>query len=52
MCVQQESAASLMILSIRYLDSTTQRFSLYHFTTGSHVDDPRLTTLPPYGLDH
>ena len=28
MCVQQESAASLMILSIRYLDSTTQRFSL------------------------
>jgi SagB-type dehydrogenase family enzyme len=26
--------------------------SLYHFTTGGHVDDPRLTTLPPYGLDH
>ncbi len=23
--------------------------SLYHFTTGGHVDDPRLTTLPPYG---
>ena len=31
-------------------DATFQ--SLYHFTTGSHVDDPRLTTLPPYGLDH
>lgn len=26
--------------------------SLYHFTTGGHVDDPRLTTLPPYSLDH
>ncbi|TLY15960.1 MAG: SagB/ThcOx family dehydrogenase [Nitrospirae bacterium] len=26
--------------------------SLYHFTTGGHVEDPRLTTLPPYGLDH
>jgi len=25
--------------------------SLYHFTTGGPVDDPRLTTLPPYGLD-
>lgn len=23
--------------------------SLYHFTTGGHVEDPRLTTLPPYG---
>ncbi len=23
--------------------------SLYHFTTGGPVDDPRLTTLPPYG---
>jgi SagB-type dehydrogenase family enzyme len=22
--------------------------SLYHFTTGGHVDDPRLSTLPPY----
>ncbi len=22
--------------------------SLYHFTTGGPVDDPRLTTLPPY----
>ncbi|MGH7235243.1 MAG: SagB/ThcOx family dehydrogenase [Nitrospiraceae bacterium] len=22
--------------------------SLYHFTTGGHVEDPRLTTLPPY----
>jgi SagB-type dehydrogenase family enzyme len=22
--------------------------SLYHFTTGGYVDDPRLTTLPPY----
>jgi SagB-type dehydrogenase family enzyme len=31
-------------------DATFQ--SLYHFTTGGHVDDPRLTTLPPYGLDH
>jgi hypothetical protein len=26
--------------------------SLYHFTTGGPVEDPRLTTLPPYGLDH
>lgn len=26
--------------------------SLYHFTMGGHVDDPRLTTLPPYDLDH
>jgi SagB-type dehydrogenase family enzyme len=26
--------------------------SLYHFTTGGHVEDPRLTTLPPYGQDH
>jgi hypothetical protein len=26
--------------------------SLYHFTTGGAVDDPRLTTLPPYQLDH
>ncbi len=26
--------------------------SLYHFTTGGHVEDSRLTTLPPYGLDH
>ena len=25
--------------------------SLYHFTTGGHVEDPRLTTLPSYGLD-
>ena len=25
--------------------------SLYHFTTGGPVDDPRLTTLPSYGLD-
>jgi len=23
--------------------------SLYHFTTGAPVDDPRLTTLPAYG---
>jgi hypothetical protein len=22
--------------------------SLYHFTVGGYVDDPRLTTLPPY----
>ncbi|MCR4299434.1 MAG: SagB/ThcOx family dehydrogenase, partial [Gallionella sp.] len=29
-------------------DATFQ--SLYHFTTGGHVEDPRLTTLPPYGL--
>ena len=33
-----------------FKDATFQ--SLYHFTTGRHVDDPRLTTLPPYGLDH
>ena len=26
--------------------------SLYHFTTGGPVEDPRLTTLPPYGLEH
>jgi SagB-type dehydrogenase family enzyme len=26
--------------------------SLYHFTTGAPVEDPRLTTLPPYALDH
>ena len=26
--------------------------SLYHFTTGGPVEDPRLTTLPPYRLDH
>jgi len=26
--------------------------SLYHFTTGGHVEGPRLTTLPPYRLDH
>jgi len=26
--------------------------SLYHFTTGGPVEDPRLTTLPPYALDH
>ena len=26
--------------------------SLYHFTLGAHVEDPRLTTLPPYDLDH
>jgi SagB-type dehydrogenase family enzyme len=26
--------------------------SLYHFTTGGHLEDPRLTSLPPYGLDH
>jgi hypothetical protein len=25
--------------------------SLYHFTVGGPVDDPRLTTLPPYGMD-
>ena len=31
-------------------DATFQ--SLYHFTTGGHVEDPRLTTLPPYGLEH
>ena len=24
--------------------------SLYHFTTGGHVEDPRLTTLPPYAI--
>lgn len=24
--------------------------SLYHFTVGGAVEDPRLTTLPPYGL--
>lgn len=26
--------------------------SLYHFTIGGHVEDPRLTTLPPYGSDY
>jgi hypothetical protein len=26
----------------------TQFQSLYHFTTGGPVDDPRLTTLQPY----
>lgn len=26
--------------------------SLYHFTIGGPVEDPRLSTLPPYGLDH
>jgi len=31
-------------------DATFQ--SLYHFTTGGPVEDPRLTTLPPYGLDN
>jgi hypothetical protein len=31
-------------------DATFQ--SLYHFTTGGPVEDPRLTTLPPYDLDH
>ena len=31
-------------------DATFQ--SLYHFTTGGYIEDPRLTTLPPYGLDH
>jgi hypothetical protein len=25
--------------------------SLYHFTVGGPVDDPRLTTLPPYGAE-
>jgi len=29
-------------------DATFQ--SLYHFTIGGPVEDPRLTTLPPYGL--
>ena len=24
--------------------------SLYHFTVGSAVDDPRLSTLPPYDV--
>ena len=31
-------------------DATFQ--SLYHFTIGGQVEDPRFTTLPPYGLDH
>lgn len=31
-------------------DATFQ--SLYHFTVGGPVDDPRLTTLPPYETDH
>ena len=26
--------------------------SLYHFTIGGPVEDARLTTLPPYNLDH
>ena len=26
--------------------------SLYHFTTGGPIEDPRLTTLPPYGLEY
>jgi hypothetical protein len=26
--------------------------SLYHFTVGGYVDDPRLTTLPPYQREH
>jgi hypothetical protein len=26
--------------------------SLYHFTIGGPVEDSRLTTLPPYGIDH
>lgn len=30
-----------------FQDATFQ--SLYHFTIGGPVDDPRLTTLPPYG---
>ncbi|HSW22399.1 MAG TPA: hypothetical protein VLJ62_06510 [Burkholderiaceae bacterium] len=25
--------------------------SLYHFAVGGAVDDPRLTTLAPYGID-
>ena len=25
--------------------------SLYHFTTGGPIEDPRMTTLPPYGLE-
>ena len=25
--------------------------SLYHFTVGGYIDDPRLTTLPPYGRE-
>jgi hypothetical protein len=33
-----------------FSDATYQL--LYHFTTGGPVEDPRLTTLPPYGLDH
>ena len=33
-----------------FSDATYQ--SLYHFTTGGPVEDLRLTTLPPYGLDH
>lgn len=33
-----------------FKDATFQ--SLYHFTVGGPVEDPRLTTLPPYGLDH
>jgi SagB-type dehydrogenase family enzyme len=30
-----------------FKDTTFQ--SLYHFTTGGHVEDPRLMTWPPYG---
>ncbi len=34
----------------RYLGLRDETFqSLYHFTVGSPLDDPRLTTLPPYG---
>ena len=25
--------------------------SLYHFSVGGPVEDPRLSTLPPYGVD-
>jgi SagB-type dehydrogenase family enzyme len=37
-------------LMLGFNDATFQ--SLYHFTTGGPVEDPRLTTLPPYGLNH
>jgi hypothetical protein len=33
-----------------FADTTFQ--SLYHFAIGGPVEDPRLTTLPPYGLDY
>ena len=33
-----------------FKDETFQ--SLYHFTIGGPVEDPRLTTLPPYDLDY